>query len=193
MVEAKRLNPSIRQTCVFNVLAKPESFQNVLYGTVVNMPYDVRTKLEEHLPFIGLIAIAVFIGAGLFPGPKSEPDPLNHTAYGCFASQNSPSIRLNPSGMIIRQKNFPIIGFHLERHKTGIVLTAERPISANSSTGGYLYTIDNQGSGRYLPFFKVVNQKTYGVFDEAELHSFHMLATDGRYIAYIKSNLSECI
>lgn len=157
------------------------------------MPYDAGTKLEGRLKFIGLIGMAAFMGAALFLGPKPKPDPLNHLAYGCFASKDAPPIRLEASGMIIGQKNFPIIGFHLERHKTGIALTAERPISAAPSASGYLYSIDKRGSGKFLNFYKVVNQETYGVFDEADLQRFQMFATDGRYIAYSRANPAECV
>ncbi|WP_404478937.1 hypothetical protein [Novosphingobium sp. BL-52-GroH] len=156
------------------------------------MPYDAGTKLEGNLKFIGLIGMALFIGAALFLGPKPKPDPLNHLAYGCFASKSAPPIRLEANGMIIEQKNFPIIGFHLERHKTGIALTAERPISADASASGYRYSIDKRGSGKFLNFYKVINQETYGVFDETDLHSFRMLANDGQYIAYSRADPAEC-
>ncbi len=156
------------------------------------MPYDAGTKLEGHLKLIGLIGMTAFIGAALFLGPKPKPDPLNDLAYGCFASKNAPPIQLGFRGMMIKQKNFPIVGFHLELHKTGIALTAESSISANPSTSGYFYSIDKRGSGKYLNFYKIVNQETYGVFDETDLYNFQMIATDGQYIAYSKADPGAC-
>ncbi|SER76642.1 hypothetical protein SAMN05518866_11812 [Sphingobium sp. YR768] len=94
--------------------------------------------------------------------------------------------------MDILQKNFPRIGFDLERHKTGIILAAQAPIVADPVNGRYVYRIARLGGGWFLDFFKTVNGHRRGVFDEHELSGFTMLASDGNYLPYEKAPIESC-
>lgn len=124
--------------------------------------------------------------------PLAQPPPNNARAYGCYVADAAPSIRLDQEGMHILQTGFPRIGYHLERHKTAITLTADAPIQAIPSAGKYLYSMYSPGEGWYLDFKHVVNGRYYGEFDETKLAMFEMLAQDGRYIIYSKSSPSNC-
>lgn len=95
--------------------------------------------------------------------------------------------------MHINQKGFPTVGFHLERHKHGINLTAEAPIYAEVSSNGYRYSIATRGIGKFLAFYKVIDGQLYGVFEPDELGSFRMLAYDGRYLPYERTDLEQCL
>jgi len=99
---------------------------------------------------------------------------------------------LAKNGMEIRQSGFPRIGFHLERHKTGIALTAEAPIVATPTNGRYVYSIVQPGEGWFLDFFKIIDGRRYGVFDQRELSQFTMLARDGVYLAYKRAGDASC-
>lgn len=157
------------------------------------MPYNGGSGLEGGLKAIGVVGAVVFLGAALFLTPKAKPAPSDAAAYGCYKTEQAAPILLDQRGMSILQIGFPVIGFHLERHKTGIALTSEAPISANPQGGTYLYSIDKRGIGTFLRFYKVINDRSYGVFDEAEIGAFQMLATDGQYLAYRKTDSSQCV
>lgn len=156
------------------------------------MPYDGGSGLEGGLKVIGFMGAAVFLGAALFLGPKPKPQPSSSLAYGCYTTPQAPFILLDQRGMAILQPGLPIMGFHLERQKTGIALTSEAPISANSAGNGYSYSIDKRGIGTYLSFYKIIDGRSYGVFDETDLNAFQMLAMNGQYLTYRKAELDDC-
>lgn len=125
--------------------------------------------------------------------PFAKPPPLNSKAYGCYVADGAPSIRLDESGMHILQKGFPLVPFHLERHKTAITLTADAPIQADwSDDNKYLYSMYHPGEGWYLDFQHIVDGKKYGEFDENRLSMFKMLAQNGVEILYSKALLDKC-
>ncbi|NCP17716.1 MAG: hypothetical protein GW855_00950 [Erythrobacter sp.] len=128
----------------------------------------------------------------LFFSPAPEAPPANSTIFGCYATDSAPPIRIDENGMQILQEGFPLIGFHLERHKQGIVLTAEAPINARPNNGKYVYGISERGIGLFLRFYKVLNGKVYAVFEQAELSGFRMLARDGGYLPYDPVEAAIC-
>lgn len=123
--------------------------------------------------------------------PRPAPPP-NNKAFGCYATNDAPAISLDAEGMTIHQPAAIHIGFHLERGKTGILLTAEAPIAANPSQGGYTYSIKPPGIGLFLDFIREVKGRTYGEFDENELREFTMLTRDNVYLRYRKASPSDC-
>lgn len=138
---------------------------------------------------VGLAAIPVTLFLSRDPPP---PEPMNSSAFGCYASADAPAIRLDRQGMQIVQRGFPLIGFHLERSKQGIALTAERPIYAQPSPAGYRYAIAGRGIGRFLEFYRLDHGEIYGVFEETELSGFRMLANDGAYLPYDRVDAARC-
>lgn len=139
---------------------------------------------------IGLALImAAFL---LFRSPPPSP-PANALVFGCYSTPNAPAILLDVAGMHISQGGFPVIGFHLERHNTGIDLVAEAPIRADRSTDGYRYAINRRGVGWFLPFYREQNGRIYGVFDERALNGFRMLASDGAWLDYRPADPPNCI
>lgn len=139
--------------------------------------------------YLGIAAI--FGGILLFQTHRSPPIP-NSAAFGCYSDDSAAPIMLDKSGMHIQQAGFPSIAFHLERHKTGIALTADAPIEANPSGDRYAYSIRPPGEGWYLDFYKDIDGHRYGVFDQADLSRFTMLARDGTYLQYVKGPASAC-
>ena len=137
-------------------------------------------------------AIAVAIAVVAIFQPFAKPPPPNSRAYGCYIADAAPAIRLDQSGMHILQKSFPRIGFHLERHKTAITLTADAPIQADLVNGRYQYSMYRPGEGWYLDFQHIVNGRRYGQFDEAQLSMFVMLARDGTELLYEKTSPDRC-
>lgn len=135
---------------------------------------------------IGVAAIAYF---GL--GPSPLPAPSNAAVFGCYAATDSPPILLDAAGLHIQQAGYPVIPFHLERSKRGILLTADAAIRADKTANGYRFGMDKRG-GRFMPFYRVENGRTYGVFDESLLKGFQMLATDGIYLNYDPANATRC-
>ncbi len=158
------------------------------------MPYQPKHDLEKNyegwLRWTSVIFVLVII---IFQFTREKPPtPTNDAAYGCYLNPYAPPILLEPSGMSIVQIDFPRIGFHLERHKSGIALTAEAPIHAKPIRGGYEYGIDQRGIGLFLPFYRIENGKSYGVFEADQLRSFTMLARDDHYLKYVRSDSEDC-
>lgn len=147
---------------------------------------------ESAFGWIYYLAIAGMVAGFLFMGPEPVPEPRSHTVFGCYASASAPAIILDAQGLQIQQPGFPRIGFHLERLKTGIALTAEAPISAVVDGDHYRFSIDRHGAGRYLNFFNVINGRGYGAFDENALSRFSMLAEDGAYLVYERAASGSC-
>ncbi|MCB2062055.1 MAG: hypothetical protein KDE25_01090 [Novosphingobium sp.] len=152
---------------------------------------DPDRGLAKWLPTIGMFAVLVVLAIQFI----REPAPPVHNAlvFGCYETTAAPSIMLDERGMHINQEGFPSIGFHLERHKQGIALTAEAPIYAKASSDGYRYSIATRGIGKFLEFYKVIDGKLYGVLEPDELGPFRMLADDGRYLSYDRTDREHCL
>lgn len=151
---------------------------------------DPERDLAKWLPAIGIIAVAIVI---IIQFMREPPSPVpNALVFGCYKTTAGPSVMLDERGMHINQEGFPTIGFHLERHKQGITLTAEVPIYAEASSDGYRYAIAARGIGKFLDFYKVIDGKLYGVFEPDELGPLRMLANDGRYLPYERTNRERC-
>jgi hypothetical protein len=138
------------------------------------------------------IVLAVSLGAYILFGPRPAPPPPNRFAFGCYSTPSGPHILLDAAGMHIRQKDYGSVGYHLERGKTGIALTAEAPINASLQGDRYQFGMDRRGIGRFLPFGEVKNGRRYGVFDEADLSQFSMIADDGVNLIYTRDRQSNC-
>lgn len=141
------------------------------------------------------VPIAVAIGGLAYFSTRPLPPapPPNAAVFGCYIAPDSPSISLDNAGMHVRQRGFPVIPFHLERSKTGILLAADRPIRAAYIDGGYRFGMHKRGVGRYLPLYRVLNGRTYGVFEVRLLEGFQMLTDDGAYINYVPTDAAKCL
>lgn len=148
--------------------------------------YEFRLRWGYYVAIAFAIAIAAFFRV------VAQPPPSNSMAYGCYVADAAPSIRLDQNGMSILQVGFPRIGFHLERHKTAITLTADAPIQAVRSGDRYVYSMYHPGVGWYLDFQHVENGRRFGEFDETRLSMFEMLARDGTDILYNKMSPAKC-
>lgn len=51
--------------------------------------------------------------------------------------------------------------------------------------------MDSRG-GLFLPFYRVENGQTYGVFDESLLEGFQMPASNGAYLNYVPTDAARC-
>jgi len=144
--------------------------------------------------FFGMLPAVVVVAAIVYMLTQSDQDPAlpNTTVFGCYAAPHSPNILLDSSGMHVRQTGYPVIPFHLERLKTGIALTADRPIRADKTVDGYRFGMDRRGIGWFMGFYRVENGRTYGVFDESDLEGFQMLASDGVYLNYDPTDGKGC-
>jgi len=151
---------------------------------------DPDRDLARWLPAVGLVAVMIVLVIQFMREPI--PPPPNASAFGCYATVTAPSILLDESGMHINQEGFPKIGFHLERHKQGIALTAEAPIYAEAGPEGYQYSVASRGIGKFLSFYKVIDGKLYGIFEADELELFRMLAEDGRNLPYERTDQARC-
>ena len=140
-----------------------------------------------------IVAIVMLLNAGylVFLKPRT-PDPANNKAFGCYTTTQAAPILLNKRGMTILQRVPIPIGYHLERHKTGIALTADSPIAAEPAGTKYVFSIRPPGDGWYLDFFNEIKGHSYGDFDESDLRQFTMLAMDGKYLPYRKAPPSDC-
>ena len=136
---------------------------------------------------VALAALAYF-----FTRTPPRPAPSNSTVFGCYDASGSPPILLDAAGMHVRQAGYPVIPFHLERSKTGIVLTADAPIRADKSSHGYRFGMSKRGIGWFMHFYRVENGQTYGVFDDSRLEGFQMLASDGVYLNYDPTDAARC-
>jgi len=145
--------------------------------------------------FFRALPVLLLVGgiAYLLMQPAPRPAPSNSNVLGCYTAPDSPPILLDAAGMHVRQEGFPVIPFHLEDSKMGIALTADAPIRADKTADGYRFGMDKHGIGRYLDFYRVVNGRTYGVFDESLLKGFKMLASDGAYLSYDPADPAECV
>lgn len=137
-----------------------------------------------------LVAIGAF--AYFFMRTPPAPAPTNTTVFGCYAASGSPSILLDAAGLHVHQAGYPTIPFHLERSKRGIVLTADAPIRADKSADGYRFGVNKRGVGLFMPFYRVQNGRTYGVFQDGLLEGFQMLASDGAYLNYVPTDATRC-
>jgi hypothetical protein len=63
--------------------------------------------------------------------------------------------------MQIRQAGYPVIPFHLERSKTGIVLTADAAIRADKTANGYRFGMNERGIGWFMHFYRVENGRIW--------------------------------
>lgn len=140
---------------------------------------------------IPFVLIPVFI-AVLWWAPSPPKPPANTTVFGCYVATASPPILLDASGMHVKQLGFPAIPYHLERLKTGIALAAEAPIRADKTPTGYRFTVNKRGIGWFMPFYRVENGQTYGVFEVSLLEGFQMLASDGNRINYDPAGPASC-
>ncbi len=142
---------------------------------------------------VGLpIGVAVALGIYLLINPEPEPPPKNDAAFGCYAANNAPPIRLDNTGMHILQDGIGTIGYHLEVQKTGIVLTAERPIQAQLVGSFYRFSIAERGIGMFLPFFRDGTDTRYGVLEGNNLHSFEMITDESNYLLYRETDSDIC-
>jgi hypothetical protein len=140
------------------------------------------------------ILIAMPVAFGIFSFTRSEPQvpPPNSVAFGCYAANDAPLIRLDDTGMHIRQDGIGTIGYNLEVHKTGIVLAAERPIHAQLVGRSYRFSIAKRGIGLFLPFFRDGGDERYGVFEGNNLHSFEMITDESNYLLYRETDSDIC-
>jgi hypothetical protein len=159
------------------------------------MAYEGGADYERafHVGYYVFVALMV-VGAiyMIWRGTNIPPIP-NAKAFGCYTTPKAAPILLDQDGMVILQTVPLKIPFHLERHKTGIALTAHAPIAAVSRMGRYQFSIRPPGEGWFLDFYKVIDGHSYGVFNENELRQFTMLARDGAYLPYRRSAQSECL
>jgi hypothetical protein len=154
---------------------------------------QIDTK-DEFGRFLRILPLFIAIAAvGYFATRKTPPPPPSNSAvFGCYTAPNSPAILLDASGMHIRQEGYPLIPFHLERSKSGIVLTVEAPIRADKTANGYRFGMNRRGVGWFMHFYRVENGRAYGVFDDRLLEGFQMLARDGAYLNYEPSDAAQC-
>ena len=158
--------------------------------------FDFEPETKLWLP-LALVAIGVFLFFGVGMKPKTPELPITiSAAHGCYHSDLAPSIRLDEQGMHILQEGFPTIPFHLERHKTGIVLTADRPIQARANGERYEYSFYSPGVGTFLPFYSV-RGKRYRTFEPEYLSGFFMyprsfVSGHSGDIVYDKSASGDC-
>ena len=140
---------------------------------------------------IPFVAIPVFI-AVLWWAPSLPKPPANTNVFGCYVATASPPILLDASGMHVKQLGFPAIPYHLEQLKTGIALTAEAPIRADKTQAGYRFAVNSRGIGLFMPFYRVENGQTYGVFEVSLLAGFQMLDSGGNFINYAPADPASC-
>lgn len=153
---------------------------------------DENVVFEPVVRWGAFAMVALIVAVIAIFHPVAKPDPPNSAAYGCYITDNAPSILLGESGMSIQQRGFLGIPFHLERHKTAITLVADAPIRGEIAAGRYLYFRYHPGAGRFLDFQKIEGGRRSGQFDETKLTMFSMVADDGNEIIYAKAPLTEC-
>lgn len=136
---------------------------------------------------VALIAVASYFL--LRPG---KPAPSNNKVFGCYTTPNAAPILLNHKGMTIFQPTPIRINYHLERHKTGIVLAADVPIAAEPTGVRFTFSIRPPDEGWYFNFFNVIDGHSYGVLNEDQLKQFTVLALDGTYLRYRQASAKSC-
>lgn len=155
------------------------------------MRIEANDEIGRFIQVLPVLVVATIIAYSVTrPTPPSAPS--NRAVFGCYTTPNGPAILLDGSGMHVRQNGYPVIPFHLERSKTGIVLTADAPIRADKTANGYHFGLDKRGIGLFMDFFRVENGRAYGVFDEKLLEGFQMLASDGAYLNYDPTDAARC-
>jgi hypothetical protein len=122
---------------------------------------------------------------------QMRPAPLNSSAYGCYVSDSAPPILLDAKGMKVLQEGVPLMGFHLERHKGGLVLTTHNWLDTYPADGGYLFR-GGRDTGRFVPFFIMQNERISGVSDESKLNAFRIRNQDGSFLIYLDSDSRNC-
>jgi hypothetical protein len=52
--------------------------------------------------------------------------------------------------------------------------------------------MEKRGSGLFLPFYREVNGRTYGVSDDTQLAGFQMTDSEGRLLNFSPTEASKC-
>lgn len=141
---------------------------------------------------LGMVLAIIAALLVMYRSQLQPPIPGNDAVFGCYTNDRAPAIKLDSAGMHIAQSGFPIIPFHIERHKTGYALTADKPIQAEPIANGFSYSFYKPGAGTFLPLFRVVDGRTYGSTDEKNLQGFSMLAEDGTNLNYMSGPKEAC-
>jgi hypothetical protein len=155
------------------------------------MQSDSEDEFSRFFRIVPLV-LAPLLLAYIWFRPASQPPPKNDSVFGCYTSPNAPKVRLDSKGLQVLQAGFPTIGFHLERLKSGLVLTAESPLRVELRASDYEFAIDRNGIGVFMPFFRVVGDQVYGVLEAGDLEGFRILAQDGRWLPYRPSSSADC-
>jgi hypothetical protein len=142
--------------------------------------------------FTAPIAIGLAALAFVFTRSPPPPAPSNATVFGCYTAPDSPPILLDENGLHVRQADYPVVPFHLETSKAGIALAAGAPMRADKTANGYRFGMHKRGGGLFMPFYRVVNGHSYGVFDARHLEGFQMIAEDLVYLDYAPSEMAAC-
>ena len=143
--------------------------------------------------FVGTpLALGAVLILAISNPPKQTPVANSEVAFGCYVNDRAPAILLSANGMHILQPNFPIIPFHLEKHKNGYSLTADRPIKAEAQGRRFTYAFYRPGDGTYLNFFHIVAGVKYGAFEKEDLDGFTMVARDGTGLSYAAASKKAC-
>lgn len=156
------------------------------------MQDDDKDEFSRFFRIVPLVLAPILL-ASIWLRPAPHPPPQNNTVFGCYTSPNAPKIRLDSKGLQVLQAGFPTVGYHLERMKDGLVLTAESPLRAELRNSGYEFAIDRKGIGVFMPFFRLAGNHVYGVFEDGDLEGFRMLAQDGRWLPYRPSSSADCL
>lgn len=156
-------------------------------GYIGGVDYERSARIVYGCLVAGMIPLVAYLA--FRPG---QPQPANDKAFGCYIANQAAPISLDKRGMTILQAVPLRMGFHLERNKNGIALTADAPIAAAPAGPTYLFSIEPRGVGRYLDFVHEIDGTAYGVFNENALQQFKMLADDGAYLRYRKASPKDC-
>lgn len=156
------------------------------------MQSDYEDEFSKFFRIVPLV-LAPLLLAYIWFRPAPQPPPKNDSVFGCYTSPNAPNVRLDSKGLQVLQAGFPTVGFHIERLKGGLVLTAESPLRAELRDSEYEFAIGRKGIGVFMPFFRIVSDQVYGVFEDGDLESFRILAQDGRWLPYRPSSSSDCL
>ncbi|WP_374147882.1 hypothetical protein [Sphingomonas sp. 28-63-12] len=139
------------------------------------------------------LGIATIIGIWVFfLRPTPNPDPVNSFAFGCYYAAGAPQIRLDDKGMHVLQTGFSTIAFHLERQKPGIMLVPKKSITAYSYKNDGKYSIEYSHDW-YIPFYTVVDNRSYGAFDERRLDGFTVITGTYDELSYRKVAMAACL
>ena len=151
------------------------------------MHRDFDDKWLNLAVLVGAVSMLFFVAFV----QADPPPPLNRaSAFGCYVSVRAAPILLNESGLTVMQQGTPTMGFSLVRHKNGIDLETEHWLEPVMAGEGFVLRIGR--FGRFIPFYKIERGMAYGGFDEHELNAFRMEVSDGRYLAFAKSDPQNC-